>query len=91
MKKINLKSFFNKTLNKKLKIKNKKSVNKKKVVKTKKVIKSKIKKPKIIKKKIKKIIKTSLKVVKKKADASTDKIKYIKRHILLTTSVLNVD
>ena len=65
MKKINLKSFFKKTLNKKLKIK-----NKKKVVKTKKVIK-----PKIIKKKIKKIIKTSLKVVKKKADASTDKIK----------------
>ena len=70
MKKINLKSFFKKTLNKKLKIKNKKSVNKKKVVKTKKVIK-----PKIIKKKIKKIIKTSQKVVKKKADASTDKIK----------------
>ena len=70
MKKINLKSFFKKTLNKKLKIKNKKSVNKKKVVKTKKVIK-----PKIIKKNIKKIIKTSLKVVKKKADASTDKIK----------------
>ena len=70
MKKINLKSFFKKTLNKKLKIKNKKSVNKKKVVKTKKVIK-----PKIIKKKIKKIIKTSRKVVKKKADASTDKIK----------------
>ena len=75
MKKINLKSFFKKTLNKKLKIKNKKSVNKKKVVKTKKVIKSKIKKPKIIKKKIKKIIKTSQKVVKKKADVSTDKIK----------------
>ena len=70
MKKINLKSFFKKTLNKKLKIKNKKSVNKKKVVKTKKVIK-----PKIIKKNIKKIIKTSRKVVKKKADASTDKIK----------------
>lgn len=70
MKKINLKSFFNKTLNKKLKIKKKKSVNKKKVVKTKKVIK-----PKIIKKNIKKIIKTSRKVVKKKADASTDKIK----------------
>ena len=70
MKKINLKSFFKKTLNKKLKIKKKKSVNKKKVVKTKKVIK-----PKIIKKNIKKIIKTSLKVVKKKADASTDKIK----------------
>ena len=70
MKKINLKSFFKKTLNKKLKIKNKKSVNKKKAVKTKKVIK-----PKIIKKKIKKIIKTSRKVVKKKADASTDKIK----------------
>ena len=70
MKKINLKSFFKKTLNKKLKIKKKKSVNKKKVVKTKKVIK-----PKIIKKKIKKIIKTSRKVVKKKADASTDKIK----------------
>ena len=70
MKKINLKSFFKKTLNKKLKIKNKKSVNKKKVVKTKKVIK-----PKIIKKKIKKIIKTSRKVVKKKADASKDKIK----------------
>ena len=67
MKKINLKSFFKKTLNKKLKIKNKKSVNKKKAVKTKKVIKSKIKKPKIIK--------TSRKVVKKKADASTDKIK----------------
>ena len=70
MKKINLKSFFKKTLNKKLKIKNKKSVNKKKFVKTKKVIK-----PKIIKKNIKKIIKTSRKVVKKKADASTDKIK----------------
>ena len=70
MKKINLKSFFKKTLNKKLKIKNKKSVNKKKAVKTKKVIKSKI-----IKKKIKKIIKTSRKVVKKKVDASTDKIK----------------
>lgn len=70
MKKINLKSFFKKTLNKKLKIKKKKSVNKKKVVKTKKVIK-----PKIIKKNIKKIIKTSRKVVKKKADASTDKIK----------------
>ena len=70
MKKINLKSFFKKTLNKKLKIKKKKSVNKKKVVKTKKIIK-----PKIIKKKIKKIIKTSRKVVKKKADASTDKIK----------------
>ena len=70
MKKINLKSFFKKTLNKKLKIKNKMSVNKKKVVKTKKVIK-----PKIIKKNIKKIIKTSRKVVKKKADASTDKIK----------------
>ena len=70
MKKINLKSFFKKTLNKKLKIKKKKSVNKKKVVKTKKFIK-----PKIIKKKIKKIIKTSRKVVKKKADASTDKIK----------------
>ena len=70
MKKINLKSFFKKTLNKKLKIKNKKSVNKKKVVKTKKVIK-----PKIIKKNIKKIIKTSRKVVKKKSDASTDKIK----------------
>ena len=70
MKKINLKSFFKKTLNKKLKIKKKKSVNKKKVVKTKKVIK-----PKIIKKNIKKIIKTSRKVVKKKADASTNKIK----------------
>ena len=70
MKKINLKSFFKKTLNKKLKIKKKKSVNKKKVVKTKKVIK-----PKIIKKNIKKIIKTSRKVVKKKADASSDKIK----------------
>ena len=70
MKKINLKSFFKKTLNKKLKIKKKKSVNKKKVVKTKKIIK-----PKIIKKNIKKIIKTSRKVVKKKADASTDKIK----------------
>ena len=69
MKKINLKSFFKKTLNKKLKIKEK-SVNKKKVVKIKKVIK-----PKIIKKNIKKIIKTSRKVVKKKADASTDKIK----------------
>ena len=69
MKKINLKSFFKKTLNKKLKIK-KKSVNKKKVVKITKVIK-----PKIIKKNIKKIIKTSRKVVKKKADASTDKIK----------------
>ena len=69
MKKINLKSFFKKTLNKKIKIKQK-SVNKKKVVKTKKVIK-----PKIIKKNIKKIIKTSRKVVKKKADASTDKIK----------------
>ena len=70
MKKINLKSFFNKTLNKKLKIKNKKSVNKKKVVKTKKVIK-----PKIIKKNIKKIIKTSRKVVKKKVGASKDEIK----------------
>ena len=70
MKKINLKSFFKKALNKKLKIK-----NKKKLVKTKKVIKSKIEKPKIIKKKIKKIIKTSLKVVKKKADTFTDKIK----------------
>ena len=70
MKKINLKSFFKKTLNNKSKIKIKKSVNKKKVVKTKKVIK-----PKIIKKNIKKIIKTSRKVVKKKADASTDKIK----------------
>ena len=70
MKKINLKSFFKKTLNKKLKIKKKMSVNKKKVVKTKKVVK-----PKIIKKNIKKIIKTSRKVVKKKADASTDKIK----------------
>ena len=70
MKKINLKSFFKKTLNKKLKIKKKNSVNKKKVVKTKKVVK-----PKIIKKNIKKIIKTSRKVVKKKADASTDKIK----------------
>ena len=70
MKKINLKSFFKKALNEKLKIKKKKSVNKKKVVKTKKVIK-----PKIIKKNIKKIIKTSRKVVKKKADASTDKIK----------------
>ena len=69
MKKINLKSFFKKTLNKKLKIKKKKSVNKKKVLKTKKVIKSKIIKN------IKKIIKTSRKVVKKKADASTDKIK----------------
>ena len=70
MKKINLKSFFKKTLNNKSKIKIKKSVNKKKVVKTKKVIK-----PIIIKKNIKKIIKTSRKVVKKKADASTDKIK----------------
>ena len=70
MKKINLKSFFKKTLSKKLKIKKKKSVNKKKIVKTKKVVK-----PKIIKKNIKKIIKTSRKVVKKKADASTDKIK----------------
>ena len=80
MKKINLKSFFNKTLNKKLKIKNKKSVNKKKVVKTKKVIKSKIKKPKIIKKKIKKIIKTSRKAVEEKADASTENIKIFKNN-----------
>ena len=70
MKKINLKSFFKKTLNKKLKIKKKKTKNKNKAIKTKKVIK-----PKIIKKNIKKIIKTSRKVVKKKADASTDKIK----------------
>jgi CarD family transcriptional regulator len=70
MKKINLKSILKKTFNKKIKIKIKKSVNKKKTAKTKKVIKSKI-----IKKKIKKIIKTSRKVVKKKADASTDKIK----------------
>ena len=68
MKKINLKSILKKTFNKK--IKRKKSVNKKKAVKTKKVIKSKIKKPKI-----KKNIKTSQKVVKKKVDASTDKIK----------------
>ena len=68
MKKINLKSILKKTFNKK--IKRKKSVNKKKAVKTKKVIKSKIKKPKI-----KKNIKTSQKVVKKKVDASRDKIK----------------
>ncbi len=68
MKKINLKSILKKTFNKK--IKRKKSVNKKKAVKTKKVIKSKIKKPKI-----KKNIKTSQKVVKKKADASTGEIK----------------
>ena len=70
MKKINLKSILKKTFNKKLKIKRKKSVNKKKAAKTKKVIKSKI-----IKKKIKKIIKTSQKAVKKKVDASTDEIK----------------
>ena len=65
MKKINLKNILKKTFNKKLKIK-----IKKKTVKTKKVIKSKI-----IKRKIKKIIKTSGKVVKKKADASTGEIK----------------
>jgi CarD family transcriptional regulator len=59
-----------KTFNKKLKIKNKKSVNKKKAVKTKKVIKSKI-----IKKKIKKIIKTSQKIVKKKVYNSKNEIK----------------
>ena len=75
MKKINLKRIFKKTFNKKLKIKRKKSVNKKKAVKTKKVIKSKIKKPKIIKKRIKQIIKTSRKVVKKKVGASKDEIK----------------
>ena len=66
MKKINLKSILKKTFNKKIK---------KKVVKTKKVIKSKIKKPKIIKKRIKQIIKTSRKVVKKKVGASKDEIK----------------
>jgi len=70
MKKINLKSILKKTFNKKLKIK-----IKKKAVKTKKVIKSKIKKPKIIKKRIKQIIKTSQKVVKKKVGASKDEIK----------------
>ena len=70
MNKINLKSILKKTFNKKLKIK-----NKKKAVKTKKVIKSKIKKPKIIKKRIKQIIKTSRKVVKKKVGASKDEIK----------------
>ena len=70
MKKINLKNILKKTFNKKLKIK-----IKKKAVKTKKVIKSKIKKPKIIKKRIKQIIKTSLKVVKKKVGASKDEIK----------------
>ena len=70
MKKINLKSILKKTFNKKLKIK-----NKKKAVKTKKVIKSKIKKPKIIKKRIKQIIKTSRKVVKKKVGASKGEIK----------------
>jgi len=70
MKKINLKNILKKTFNKKLKIK-----IKKKTVKTKKVIKSKIKKPKIIKKRIKQIIKTSRKVVKKKGDASKDEIK----------------
>ena len=70
MKKINLKSILKKTFNKKLKIK-----IKKKTVKTKKVIKSKIKKPKIIKKRIKQIIKTSQKVVKKKVGASKDEIK----------------
>ena len=70
MKKINLKSILKKTFNKKLKIK-----IKKKAVKTKKVIKSKIKKPKIIKKRIKQIIKTSRKVVKKKVGASKDEIK----------------
>ena len=70
MKKINLKSILKKTFNKKLKIKRKKSVNKKKAAKTKKVIKSKI-----IKKKIKKIIKTSQKAVKKKVNASTGEIK----------------
>ncbi len=70
MKKINLKSILKKTFNKKLKIKRKKSVNKKKAANTKKVIKSKI-----IKKKIKKIIKTSQKAVKKKVNASTGEIK----------------
>ena len=70
MKKINLKSILKKTFNKKLKIK-----IKKKAVKTKKVIKSKIKKPKIIKKRIKQIIKTSSKIVKKKVGASKDEIK----------------
>ena len=70
MKKINLKSILKKTFNKKLKIKKKKSVNKKKTAKTKKVIKSKI-----IKKKIKKIIKTSQKVVKKKVTSSAEEIK----------------
>ena len=70
MKKINLKSILKKTFNKKLKIK-----IKKKAVKTKKVIKSKIKKPKIIKKRIKQIIKTSRKVVKKKVGASKNEIK----------------
>ena len=70
MNKINLKSILKKTFNKKLKIK-----IKKKAVKTKKVIKSKIKKPKIIKKRIKQIIKTSRKVVKKKVGASKDEIK----------------
>lgn len=70
MKKINLKSILKKTFNKKLKIK-----MKKKTVKTKKVMKSKIKKPKIIKKRIKQIIKTSRKVVKKKVGTSKDEIK----------------
>ena len=68
MKKINLKSILKKTFNKKIKIK-------KKAVKTKKVMKSKIKKPKIIKKRIKQIIKTSRKVVKKKVGTSKDEIK----------------
>ena len=63
MKKINLKSILKKTFNKKIKIK-------KKTVKTKKVIKSKI-----IKKRIKQIIKTSRKVVKKKVGDSKDQIK----------------
>ena len=66
MKKINLKSILKKTFNKKTKIK--KSVNKKKTAK--KVIKSKI-----IKKKIKKIVKTSQKVVKKKVASSAEEIK----------------
>ena len=80
MKKINLKSILKKTFNKKLKIKIKKSVNKKEAIKTKKIKKSKIKKPKIkkpkiIKKKIKKIIKTSQKIVKKKVYNSKNEIK----------------
>ena len=70
MKKINLKSILKKTFNKKLKIKKKKSVNKKKTAKTKKVIKSKIKI-----KKIKKIVKTSQKAVKKKVASSAEEIK----------------